>query len=366
MVGAGHALSVGGGWYGQPVEQAVATAAQLGQWSPVGPYLNTASFGLPPQSAFDELQQALADWRGGRTSWEHWGESTDRARTTFARLHSVGVDSIAIGATVSELIGLVAASAPDGSRVLAFERDFTSLLYPWAAHAARGVTVTTAPLDELADRIEPGVDFVVVSVAQSASGELAPLDEIAEAAHAVGALVVVDSTQASGWLPLDARRVDALACAGYKWLLSPRGTAYLYLGEALRDRVPPLHAGWYAADDVHASYYGLPPHLAGTVRRLDTSPAWFSWVGAAPALEVLEEIGIERIHAHNVTLANRFRAGLGLESSDSAIVSAHVADAHEKLERAGIRAATRGGSLRVSFHVYNTTADVDAALEALI
>jgi selenocysteine lyase/cysteine desulfurase len=366
MVGAGHALSVGGGWYGQPVEQAVATAAQLGQWSPVGPYLNTASFGLPPQSAFDELQQALGDWRGGRTSWEHWGESTDRARATFARLHNVAADSIAIGATVSELIGLVAASAPDGSRVLAFERDFTSLLYPWAAHAARGVTVTTAPLDELAERIEPGVDFVVVSVAQSASGELAPLDEIAEAAHAVGALVVVDSTQASGWLSLDAGRVDALACAGYKWLLSPRGTAYLYLGEALRDRVPSLHAGWYAADDVHASYYGLPPHLAGTVRRLDTSPAWFSWVGAAPALEVLEEIGIERVHPHNVALANRFRAGLGLEPSDSAIVSAHVPDAHEKLERAGIRAATRGGSLRVSFHVYNTTADVDAALDALV
>ena len=44
------------------MEQAVATAAQLGQWSPVGPYLDTASFGLPPQSAFDALQQALADW----------------------------------------------------------------------------------------------------------------------------------------------------------------------------------------------------------------------------------------------------------------------------------------------------------------
>jgi selenocysteine lyase/cysteine desulfurase len=347
------------------VEQAVATAAQLAQWAPVGAYLNTASFGLPPESAFDELQQALADWRGGRTSWERWSDATDVARATFARLHGVPRGSVAVGATVSELIGLVAASAPDGARVLVYPGDFTSLLYPWAAHESRGVTVRAAPLEELADRVEPGIGFVLVSVVQSATGAVAPLDDIVEAAHAVGALVVVDSTQASGWLPLEASRVDALACAGYKWLLAPRGTAYLYLGEALRDRVPALHAGWFAAADIHGSYYGLPPQLAESARRLDTSPAWFSWVGAAPALAVLEDIGVERIHRHDVALANRFREGLGLERSNSAIVSAQVPGAHEKLERAGIRAATRDGSLRVSFHVYNTVADVDSALEAL-
>jgi cysteine sulfinate desulfinase/cysteine desulfurase-like protein len=66
-----------------------------------------------------------------------------------------------------------------------------------------------------------------------------------------------------------------------------------------------------------------------------------------------------------VRLANRFRAGLGLEPGDSAIVSADVSGADAALARAGILAAARDGRLRVSFHVYNTDADVDAALEAL-
>ena len=65
-------------------------------------------------------------------------------------------------------------------------------------------------------------------------------------------------------------------------------------------------------------------------------------------------------------LANRFRAGLGLAPGDSAIVSADIPGAEERLLAAGIRAAVRGGSLRASFHLYNTAEDVDAALEALI
>ena len=57
---------------------------------------------------------------------------------------------------------------------------------------------------------------------------------------------------------------------------------------------------------------------------------------------------------------------MGLEPSDSAIVSVDVDGAERrKLERAGIRAAVRAGGLRVSFHLYNTPSDVDAALDAL-
>jgi selenocysteine lyase/cysteine desulfurase len=336
------------------------------QWEPAAPYLNTASFGLPPRVAWDALQNALEDWRDGRTSWEHWGESTERARRCFARLHGVPETSVAIGATVSELVGLVAASIPDGAEVLTAEGDFASLLFPWAVQDERGVRVRSVPLRALADAVGPGTDAVAVSVVQSASGEVVDLRAVVAAARAVDALVVVDATQACGWLPLGAGDVDAFICAGYKWLLAPRGTAYLYVGERLEDFLRPLHAGWYAAEDIHESYYGLPPRLASSARRFDTSPAWFSWVGAAPALELLEEIGVEAIRAHDVALANRFRAGLGLEPSDSAIVSTNVPGASERFELAGIQAATRAGSLRASFHVYNTEDDVDAALAALV
>ena len=134
---------------------------------------------------------------------------------------------------------------------------------------------------------------------------------------------------------------------------------------AFLERVTPQSAGWFAGADIHGSYYGLPMRLAADARRLDLSPAWFSWVGTTPALELIEQIGVEAIHAHNVALANRLRAGLGLDPSNSAIVSAAVEAASEKLAGTEVMAATRAGALRASFHVYNTEADVDRVLELL-
>lgn len=127
----------------------------------------------------------------------------------------------------------------------------------------------------------------------------------------------------------------------------------------------PHSAGWYAGADVQQSYFGPPLRLATDARRFDTSPAWFAWVGAQPALELLNRIGVEAVYAHDVALANRFRAGLGMEPSNSAIVSFADAGAAQRLERAGIVAALRGGRMRASWHLYNTEQDVDAALGAL-
>jgi selenocysteine lyase/cysteine desulfurase len=185
------------------------------------------------------------------------------------------------------------------------------------------------------------------------------------AARAYGAVTVVDATQAVGWLPTDVRHADALACSAYKWLMSPRGTAFLVLEPGLAERVKPLAAGWYAGEDVHASYYGPPLRLAKDARRFDVSPGWFDWVGTAAALEVVERIGVPAIGEHDVALANRFRAGLGLPPGDSAIVSTDWPDAAARFERAGIRAATRAGSLRAAFHCYTTQSDVDTAVAAL-
>ena len=331
-------------------------------WQPAGSYLNTASYGLPPQPGWDAMQQALADWQGGRTSWEAWAESTNTARDAFAQMVRLPGERIAVGATVSELVGLVAAAVPAG-RLVCAEGDFTSLTWPWRIN---GFDVNEVPLARLADAVDSSTAVVAVSVVQSSTGELADLDTILAAARAHNALIVLDAIQSCGWLPLDASRFDAVACAGYKWLCSPRGTAYLTLSEELLDHAKPLHAGWFGGEDIYSSYYGARLRLATTARRLDTSPAWFSWVGAAPTLELLNEIGLDAIHDHDVSLANRFRAGLGMPPSNSAIVATDLPGAEERLARAGIRAAVRAGSLRASFHVYSTEADVDAALDALL
>jgi selenocysteine lyase/cysteine desulfurase len=335
-------------------------------WEPAGPYLNTASYGLPPQPAWDALQAALEDWRHGRTSWERWCEATERSRELFAALVGTRLERVATGAAVSGFVGLVAASVPDGTRVVAPDVDFRSLLYPWLVHSDRGVEVVAVPLEALAGAIDSRTDVVAFSAVQSKNGEIADLEAVLNAAAEHGALTVLDATHACGWLPIDGARFDALVCAAYKWLLSPRGTAFMAVSDRLLERLRPLAANWYSTGDPFGGHYGPPLVLAETAQRLDLSPAWFSWVGTAPALEVLLEIGVEEIHAHDVALANRFRSGLGLPPASSAIVATDAPGAAERLHRAGILAATRGGLLRASFHVYNTDADVDAALDALL
>jgi selenocysteine lyase/cysteine desulfurase len=340
-------------------------AAAQALWEPDTVYLNTASYGLPPRPAVEALIAALDDWRHGRTSWERWGDATEVSRGIFAELVGASVEDIAIGATVSEFTGMIASSLPDGAHVVVPDMEFTSNLFPYFTHPDRGVTVEAVSSANLPGAIGPSTTAVAFSAVQSSSGEVADLDAIEAAAAEHDALTIVDGTQGCGWLPIDATRFDFFVVHGYKWLMSPRGTAFLYVNPEQRERVKPLSAGWYAGEDVHASYYGPPLRLAESARRFDHSPAWFSWVGTQPSLELIRSVGVEAIHGHNVGLANLFRAEMHLEPSNSAIASVRAAIDSGVLESKGILAASRAGSLRVSFHIYNTETDVEDLLKAI-
>jgi selenocysteine lyase/cysteine desulfurase len=332
-------------------------------WDPDPGWLNTASYGLPPRVGWDALQAALGQWRSGRGVWEEWQQAADAARTSFARLVGVRADDVLCGSTVSAALALIAAAIPDGSTVLVTDIEFASNVFPWAAQAHRGVKVVAAPVDDLVGRIDETIDVVAVGVVQSATGQVSDLAAVSAAARAVGAFVVIDATQAVGWLPVDARLTDAVVADTYKWLMTPRGATFGYLSPRLQELVQPLQSGWSAAVD--NQYYGLDAQLPQEARRYDQAPTWFTHVAAAPTFELIESIGVDVIHEHDVALANAFRAGIGLDPGDSAIVSADIPGAEERFAAADVRASVRGGRLRVSFHVYSTQADVELALEAL-
>ncbi|MGC4893575.1 aminotransferase class V-fold PLP-dependent enzyme [Micromonospora sp. DT31] len=334
-------------------------------WHPEPGWLNTATYGLPPEPAWDAVQRMLVDWRTGQVSFEVYEEPVRRSRAAFARLAGVDVADVTVGATASQLVAPIAASLPAGATVVVPENEFTSILFPWLVQQERGVRVRTVPLAGLVEAIDADTDLVAFSLVQSADGTVAPYDEIVAAARAHDAFVVVDGTQACGWLPVRADRADAVVVSAYKWLMAPRGAAFAYLAPALRERMRPDAAGWSAGGDPHSSYYGPPLRLADDARRFDISPAWLSYAGAAPALELLADLDPEAVRAYDVGLANRFLAGLGRPPGDSAIVSVDVPDAQRRLVRAGVRAAVRAGRVRASFHLYTTEADVDRAVEAL-
>jgi len=335
-------------------------------FDPAPGYLNTASIGVPPGSAAEAMSAALDAWRQGRAEPEAYDALVTRSRVAFARLVHAPPETVAIGATASGLIGLVAASLQADAEVLTVDGDFTSVLFPFLAQEPRGVAVRSVPLAQLAEQIRPTTSLVAVSAVQSSNGAVVDFEALRSAADAHGARVLLDATQAAGWLPLRAPDWEYVVVAAYKWLCCLRGAAFMTVRPEVLDAVVPHSASWYAGDDIWSAIYGGPLRLAEDARRLDSPPAWLSYVGAAPALELLADVGVEAIHRHDLELANAFRAGLCLPAGNSAIVSLPLdADATARLTAAGVRSAGRAGATRFSFHLYNDLSDVDSAVSAI-
>lgn len=324
-------------------------------------YLNTAGIGIPSAAVADAVEAAIREWRTGGGRPGDFDEPVQVARAAFGKLVGVDAGRVAIGSAVSPLVGLIAASVPDGTRVLVASGEFTSVSWPFAAQAARGVTVTEAELGKLGD-LAGDHDLVAVSVVQSADGRVVDLDAL-RAAQAGGTRVVLDATQALGWFDADLSWADVVVAAAYKWLLTPRGVAWMAIGPGFE--VVPHQAGWYASADRWGNIYGLPMQLAPDARSLDTSPAWYCHAGAAVALPWLAGLDRATVHAHCVGLADGFRAVLGMEPAGSAIVAVRTPGAMDRLTAAGVVASGRAGAARLAFHLYNTDADRDRALDAL-
>jgi selenocysteine lyase/cysteine desulfurase len=327
-------------------------------------FLNSPTYGLPPTFLVDALQEHIGAWQAGTMHVPDFDEPVRRGRAAYAALAGVPAESVAMGGSVSALLGMVASAIPDGARVATLSGEFTSTTFPFAAQAGRGVVLTELTPDAL---VATGGDYdvVVASLVQSANGAVLDIDALRAGLAGADTLTIVDVTQAVGWKRLELGWVDVTAAAVYKWLLAPRGTAWMSLSHRMSGFMTPHAANWYAAEEPWSTIYGLPLRLAPDARRFDTSPAWFGVLGSGLTMPWLASLDSSVVESHCLGLANLLRAELELPSSVSAIVSLPIADAAGKLASAGIRASVRAGAVRVGFHLYNTDDDLDRLVDAL-
>jgi selenocysteine lyase/cysteine desulfurase len=348
-------------------ETAAGMAALRAAFAPVPGYLNAATLGLPPRAVVEATREAITQWQLGRATAAGYDDAVQTARALYAGLVGAPLDWVAVGSQTSVFAGLVAAALPDDAEVVCVSGDFSSMVFPFLAHADRGVRVRQVPLEDLAASVTPGTTLVAFSLAQSACGSLVDAADVVRAAREVGALTFCDLTQAAGWLPVDATDYDLTVCSAYKWLCQPRGTAYLTVRPELVPTIRPIHAGWYAGEDVWASCYGPQMHLAADAGRFDVSPAWLSWVGAVPALQVMSMVPTGVIRDHDVALADGLRARLGQAPAGRPVVSLADPDGRiaARLGERGAVVASRAGRVRIAFHVWNGEDDVELVADAL-
>jgi len=351
-------------------------------------YLDTGAYGPGPTPVREAVEEALAAWSNGTGAWREWEQRAEDARGLFARLIGAAPGNVALLHALSAAASQVAESlpapeVPGGANLVVGAEEFRSNLFPWMNQERRGFELRLVPFrdgripaEDMAAAVDERTALVAASHVQSSNGYRIDLEALVSACRAVGARLFVDATQSAGALRIPLDGIDYLAAGAYKWLLSPRGSAFLYAAPDRLAELRPLQPSWKTPTDPHESYYGPPYEPAESASRLDGSLAWPVWVGTARALELVLELGIEAIERRDLELSRRFRAGLpgiGLrplfgEDESSQIVGLRVPDpaaVKRSLADAKIVAAVRGTYLRTSFHFFNDERDVDRALEAL-
>jgi selenocysteine lyase/cysteine desulfurase len=346
-------------------------------------WLNTPTVAPGARPVLEAFRGALDEWEDGSLSWQRWEADAYATRPMFARLIGAREEDVALFTYVAEAAATVAASLPQG-RVVVGEREFQSNLFPWLALEERGFEVVQVPASDgvtstetLARAVTDGTVLVAVTEVQSSNGFRVHLPELAARCREVGARLFVDLAQSVGALRFDALAsgADFAAAPGYKWLVGPRGATWLWTHPDRRDELRPLAPNWHSVADPYAEYYGGPMELAPDARRLDTSMAWLSWVGARAALELLLGLDSGEVEDRALGLARAFRegaAGAGFqliaEDAPSQTVGVRLDDpdaARAGLKEQGIIGAVRDGFLRLGFHAFNDESDVEAALRAL-
>lgn len=326
-------------------------------------YLNTALLGLPAPPAVEAARGVLEAWASGTLDWGKAVDQLDVARKAFAALVGISADRVGIGHHVAATLSGIAVNLPDGAIVLAPDGEHNSNIYPYLHQAMRGVRMEFAPLEHLADAVRPHHAAVAFGLVQSADGRVADLAAISTAARDAGALTLVDVTQACGWLRFDPDLCDVFVSACYKWLMSPNGPAFVGLGKrALEiEHLRAGHRSWVGNIEVHAAPFGPGGEAATDARRFDVVPNFIAIAAATQSLNLLAEIGVERIEKHNLGLVRRFCEALDLPHHESAIISLDVGAVSSIT--GNLSATVRSGRARFSFHLYNDDNDVEMAVD---
>jgi len=355
-------------------------------------YLNTCSLGALGERTRRKVAEFLDLWqsRGASAWYDVWWDGLGDLRRRYGRIVGALPSEIALGPSISVALSAVAESLDYARRpkVVVTSLDFPTVAYQWLAKRARGVEVVvvespdqvSVPVEAIARAVDERTALVATSHVYFTSGAIQDIAAVAAAAHARGALCLIDAYQSVGQVPVDVKAcdVDFLTAGGLKWLLGGTGIVFLYVREALTRRLAPAVAGWFG----HRDQFAFDPHALAfhdDARRFELgTPALAAIYAQLGGLEYIEEIGVPAIRAVTAALTEDLIAraqGLGIRpkvaarlDQRSAIVMLPAADPHaavRHLAADGIIADARPGHVRLSPFFYNLQDDHGTALERL-
>ncbi|HEY7355648.1 MAG TPA: aminotransferase class V-fold PLP-dependent enzyme, partial [Ktedonobacterales bacterium] len=349
-----------------------------------------------------------------------WIEEVERARAAFAALIGAQPEDVAIGASVSQLVSSLASALvqPDAPRrrILSSVVEFPGVGHAWhaATRAAPGwrLDLLTGNEDEVieADRLaaeratqplrhtHPGIvvstqqitaaiddstALVSAPLVSYTNGALLDAEAIVAAAHAQGALVLLDAYQGAGSVPIDvqASQVDFLVAGALKYLMSTAGIAFLYVSPSVRQQLEPAVTGWFGrANPFDFDSAGLD-YAPGASRFDLGTPPLINAFAARAGIELIRETGVAEIKAQIdrlSALAYRAAPAQGLKilgpqpgtpkGAATSIDAGSPERAHwleEALRAQGVIVSARGEAVRLAPHGFTLETELEEALDRL-
>lgn len=376
-------------------------------------FLDSAASSQKPRQVLDVMDRYYESThanvhRAAYTLAEEATNAMEGARASVARfIGASDPDEVIFTKNATEAINLVArswggANLGPGDSILLTQLEHHANIVPWQQLAAeKGFEIRWIPLTpdgklDLSDldRLMDGIKLLAISAMSNVVGTITPVRQLADAAHAAGALVCVDACQYVPHVPTDVVELgaDFLAFSGHK-MLGPTGIGVLWGRRELLEAMPPFLGGggmildvrldgFVAADLPHKFEAGTPP-IAETV-------------GLAAAIDYLDALGMEEVRRHEIdltayalrSLTERFGDQLTIHGPAEpgerggvmsfAFGDLHPHDLSQVLDQHGVcvrpghhcakplmRVLGVGATARASWYVYNDQDDIDALGDAL-
>jgi cysteine desulfurase/selenocysteine lyase len=360
-------------------------------------YLDVAAQGPLPRASAQALRRAV-EWKEQpqKMPADVYFALPDRVRALIARM--IGAKPAEVAITTGATTGLAAIACgidwkPE-DEVLVAEREFPAHFTVFAPLAERGWLRlrTVRPrgrflsAEDFLAEIGPKTRLVTTSLVRFHDGTRIDARRLAEACHAAGAWLALDTSQCAGAMSIDVRGIgaDFIASAGYKWMLSPYGTGFFWAREERIGEMRPAPFYWTALPGAHVfNSLDLSPYRPeGGARRWDTpETASLNLVAMETSLEFLLRVGVETVWRHN---QERIRQIIERMPRDRAVLASpaeeerrgpyvclaarspeKTRELYEKLREAEVIVSLRENALRIAPHLFTTAGDIDRLVSVL-
>jgi selenocysteine lyase/cysteine desulfurase len=313
-------------------------------------------------------------------------------RATISELLNSSPDRIALTQNTTQGLNIFATGLQwkEEDEILLSKMEFPSNVYPFLNLQKKGVKIRwmpkedgRIPLEYITTFVNDKTKLLSLSYVQYLNGYKADLQAIGKFCQENNIIFIVDGIQGLGAFQVDLEKthIDGIATGGHKWLMSPKGTGFVYVSENLQGQINQSHLGWLSVENPF-DFHNYDQALDETAQRYElATPNQIGIYGMNAAIKLLLEVGIANISKHLTAITGFLREEL--ESSGYEILtpfedrerggivlfSTGDPDKNQNIFKAllkkGVTISYREGYLRVSPHFYNTKEDMAQFMDNL-